>query len=252
MKNKTKAIGMGACALLFSCAAHAEPAPPTEAHFTHTAVNIDGMLNEPIWKTAPVYQLELPKNKSREGQRVQESGTVQLAWNETHIYFAFHLQDSDLVAEGTENQLHHYKLGDVAEVFLKPKNQTWYWELYVTPAGNKTSFFMPGRGRRGLESNFNYACGLRVASQQDGTLNNWKDRDTAWTAEMAMPIADLTANGDAFDPEADWMIFFNRYNFSRYLSDKEQTMHPPLRNQDNHLYEDYSPRKLVLLLPANP
>ena len=231
--------------LAFSFSTQAAAPEPIHAHFTTNAIQLDGVLDELIWKTAPVYPLELPKNKQREGQQVQESGSVQVAWNETHLYFAFHLKDSDLVAEGTEDGLHHYNLGDVAEVFLKPKNQTWYWELYATPAGNKTSFFMVGRGRRGLESNFQYDCGLTVAARCSGTLNNWKDRDTGWSAEMAMPIEDLKVHGDAFGPDAEWMIFFNRYNFSRYLSNKEQSMYPPLRNHDNHLYEDFSPLKLV-------
>lgn len=232
-------------AILLVGAARADRADPIEARFSDTPITLDGILDEPIWKTAPVYPMELPQNKSRAGQTLQEAGTVQLAWNETHLYLAYRFVDSDLVAEGAEDELHHYRLGDVAEVFLKPKNQTWYWEFYVTPAGNKTSFFLPGRGRRGLESNFQYDCGLEVAAHYVGTLNDWKDRDQSWTAEMAIPIKDLQAHGDDFDLKAEWMIFINRYNYSRHLPDREQTMCPPLRNPDNHLYEDYSPLKLI-------
>lgn len=232
-------------ALLLSTVYGTNAAQSVEALFTATPVVPDGVLDEPVWENAPVYSLELPQNRPREDLPLQEGGTVQVAWDESYLYVAFRFDDSDLVAEGLEDELHHYRLGDVAEVFLKPKNQTWYWELYATPAGKKTSFFMAGRGRRGLESNFNYDCGLQVAAQTNGTLNNWKDRDSGWIAEMAMPIADLKTHGDPFGPGAEWMIFFNRYNFSRYLSEKEQTMFPPLRNPDNHIYEEYSPLKLT-------
>ena len=241
MKIRILSIGV----ILTTNSLFAAQGEPVEAHYTTKTIKLDGVLDEPIWKTAPTYILELPRNKQKDEQQVIESGNVQLAWNDTHLFFAFRFEDSDLIAEGLEDELHHYKLGDVAEVFLKPKNQTWYWEFYATPAGNKTSFFMPGRGRRGLESNFIYSSGLNVAAAINGTLNNWNDKDTGWTAEMAIPINDLQSQGDAFGPEAQWMIFFNRYNFSRYLPEKEQTMHPPLRNHDNHLYEDYSPLKLI-------
>jgi hypothetical protein len=223
----------------------AAPAAPIEANFTEEPVLIDGITNEKIWETATAYPLLLPQNQAKQGRQLRESGTVQLAWDDTNLYFAFHFEDSDLVAEGLEDGLHHYRSGDVAEVFLKPAQQTWYWELYVTPGGKKSSFWLPGRGRRGLESNFVYECGLRVAARNKGTLNDWKDRDESWTAEMAMPIADLKSRGDALGPDSEWLIFFNRYNFSRFLPEKEQTMCPPLRNHDNHLYEDYSPLKLI-------
>jgi hypothetical protein len=67
-------------------------------------------------------------------------------------------------------------------------------------------WFAQGGGRRGSESNFQYECGLEVA----GTLNIWKDRDTGWAAEMAMPVKDLRSHGDDFHPESKWLIFFNR------------------------------------------
>ncbi len=47
------------------------------------------------------------------------------------------------VAEGKEDQLHHYQMGDLVELFLKPEDYTWYWELYATPIGKKTNFWFP-------------------------------------------------------------------------------------------------------------
>lgn len=114
-----------------------------------------------------------------------------------------------------------------------------------TPLGKKTSFWFPGRGRMGLNSCFRYKCGLQVASKSNGTVNNWKDKDRYWTAEIAMPIRDLTAKGEKFGPGTKWRILIARYNYSRYLSRKELSMFPQLLQTKFHLYEEYGVLKLM-------
>ena len=215
------------------------------ARYTATPVTIDGNLDEPCWQTAAVYPLAFSQAQVEEGKALAEPGEVRLAWDAENFYVAVRYTDSDLVAEGTEDQLHHYKLGDLAELFLKPENDTWYWELYVTPAGKRTSFWFPGRGRLGLESAYSYTCGLRVAAQCQGTLNHWEDKDTSWTGEMAMPIKDLTARGETFGPGAAWRVMVSRYNYSRYLPWSELSMAPQLAKTNYHLLEDYAVLNLV-------
>jgi hypothetical protein len=177
---------------------------------------------------------------------LQEAGQVQLAWDDQYFYVGIKYCDSDIVAEGQKDQLHHYSLGDVGEVFLKPEDCSWYWELYVTPTGKKTSFWFPGRGRLGLPSCFEYSCGLKVAAQVCGTLNHWQDRDEYWTGEIAMPIKDLTAQGAKFGPGTHWRILIARYNYSRYLATPgpELSMTPSLRAVNYHLHEDYAVLRL--------
>jgi len=136
-------------------------------------------------------------------------------------------------------------MGDVLDLFLNPESETWYWELYATPGGRKTSLWFPGRGRMSLKSCSEYSCGLRVAAQCDGTLNDWRDIDNSWTAEMAMPIKDLTARGEAFGPGARWGILVGRCNYSRYLAWKESSMPPGISKTDFHRYEDYGVLELT-------
>ena len=217
------------------------------AKYTAVPVVVDGIFNEPVWQEAVVYRMHLPVDRS-ENNQLEEVGQVRLAWNEEYFYVSVKFDDSDIVAEGTADQLHHYKLGDVCELFLKPADKTWYWELYVTPQGNKTTFFFPSQGRMGLPSCFsNYSSGLQVAAQYDGTLNNWQDKDSYWTAEMAMPIKDLTARGERFGPDADWRILVARYNYSYYLAGKgaELSSTPRLLKTNYHLLEQYAVLKLA-------
>jgi len=113
------------------------------AKYTNKPVVVDGKLDDPCWKTATVYRLGLSADKSTEGLELKEGGEVRFAWDDNYLYLAASFEDSDVVAEGKEDGLHHYKLGDLCELFLKPENKSWYWELYVTPRGNKTTFFFP-------------------------------------------------------------------------------------------------------------
>ena len=224
---------------------HAPRHAVLKAVYTAEAITIGGSLQEAVWSTAPAYALGRAYEDIAQGKELAEAGAVQLVWNDTHLYVAVRFDDSDIIAQGKEDELHHYGLGDVAELFLKPEEQTWYWELYATPAGKKSTLWFPGRGHLGLPSAIQYESGLEVAAENEGTVNHWEDRDSAWTAEMAVPIADLTARGEAFAPGSKWRILMARYNYSRYLPRYELSMCPPLPRADYHFHEEYGILELV-------
>lgn len=216
--------------------------PPATIHALHAdaPVNIDGRLDDAVWQSAPAYAFGLSHDKAAQDNPLVDQGIVQLAHDDEYLYVAFSFEDQDVVAEGTEDQLHHYQLGDLAEVFIKPRNFSGYWELYVTPRGNKTAFFFPGRGRLGLPSHFEtVAIDIDVAAEVDGTLNEWQDQDTGWTGEMRIRKTDLSSKGVPFTSDQPWSIFFGRYNYSRYLSEKELSMSPTLSKTSYHLTEEY-------------
>lgn len=213
-----------------------------------SSITVDGRLNEAVWNQAPVYTFDLADDMAPNGESVREPGKVQLAWDDTYFYVGISCSDSDLVAEGLEDNLRHFELGDLFELFLKPDDQMWYWELYVTPRGKKTDFFFPGCGRFGLPGAMDYQSGLKVAAQCQGTLENWRDKDTGWTAEIAMPIKDLTAEGDAFGPGEKWRVLVARYNYSRFFNaprGPEYSMTPKLSQTNFHLLSEYANLELV-------
>jgi len=210
------------------------------AKYTQTPVKIDGKLDDAAWQDAQVYTMSFSKDK--EGAP-QEGACVSVAWDDEYLYLGVEFDDSDLVAEGMEDQLHHYSLGDVCELFLKPVNHTWYWELYVTPHGKKTSFRIPGSGRLGVPSALEpYPSGLKVAAGfENGTLNDFSDVDNGWVGEMAMPVADLTANGEDFGLGSQWRILVARYNYSVHLNGRaELSMVPQLSATSYHLIDEYA------------
>lgn len=219
-----------------------DPNVMLEAAYSANPVKVDGKLDDAVWQKAAVYQMNLSVDKEKAGGCLEEGGQVQFAWDEKYFYLGVTFTDSDIVAEGDEDQLHHYKMGDVCELFLKPGDRTWYWELYVTPRGKKTTFWFPSQGRLGLASCFeDYKSDVNVAADNVGTVNDWTDKDTKWTAEMAMPVKDLCARGETFGPGSDWRILVGRYNYSYYLKSRgaELSMFPQLSKTSYHLINEY-------------
>lgn len=200
-------------------------------------MTIDGYLDEPIWMAAKGYMLEQTQANKKIGLQPIEGGTVRLLWSSEYLFIGVDLSDSDVVQEDDRDQQHHYRTGDVIEVFLKPAEAPFYWEFYAAPNDSATAFFYPGRGRLGLPSNLDYQSRVRVAVQLNGTLNDWRDRDVGWSAEVVIPRSELTAHGIPFDPGQSWRILIGRYNYSAFLTDRELTMYPPLPRATFHRYE---------------
>ena len=220
--------------------------PPLEvqAIYAKDPVTIEGRLDDAVWALAPDYKLRLGEDRSLSGDVLNESGRVRFAWNDDYLYAAFEFTDSDVVAEGTEDGEQHFSLGDVAEFFLWPDEHSWYWELYATPHGKQSSFFFPSSGRM-LPSSFKNHLHLQVASQIHGTLNNWNDRDEGWTAEMAIPVKEITAHGDGWGPNALWRVLIGRYNYSAYLPKPELSAMPHLSKTNYHLLSEYARLRLL-------
>jgi hypothetical protein len=204
------------------------------ARHTKIPVQVDGILNDPVWAEAVSYPLMLARDRLARGDVLREPGEVRFAWDDESFYVGVRFIDSDIVARGERDQMHHYRLGDVVELFLKPEGAPGYWELYATPAGRKSSFFLPERRKLTERS-----CGLRVAAWVNGTLNDSRDRDHGWTAEMAVPVSDLSAPGRPFGPGDRWRILVARYNHGRDLPKPELSMVPQLSRTDFHLLEEY-------------
>ena len=232
------------CATMPATERIAEPLT-VKAFYTSKPVRVDGFLNDEIWNTAPAYQLVLSQDRAIEGEEPAEPGEVRFGWDDTYFYLAAKFHDLDIVAHGDENQSLHWIMGDLVELFLKPEGYTWYWELYATPRSKKTSLWYPGRGYYRMSAEFCRPCGLQVAAQNNGTVNNWEDEDDYWTAEMAMPIQDLTSQGETFAPGSNWWIFVGRYNYSRYLPWPELSMYPQLSRENYHLNEEYAILQLI-------
>jgi hypothetical protein len=174
------------------------------------------------------------------GNSLHEKGLVKLLWNNEYLYVGVEMEDSDIVAEGSKNQTHMYQMGDTVEVFIKPKNKNYYWEVYGTPNNLTSVFFYPGRARFFLPSCMNYPVNAKVAAKFDGTLNNWQDHDRGWSVIIAIPIKMLEKYGKTFNTEEKWTIMVGRQNYSAHLPIKELSCYPTLSEKNFHVYEQYA------------
>ena len=186
-----------------------------------------------VWKSAPKYNFSFAKDRS--GIPV-EGGEICFAWNEKGFYVAAEFEDSVLISKHRKDEVLHYQFSDVLELFIKPADDLYYWEMYATPFGNKsTLFFSEERAGLKLEKDFlqgHSFHGLEVCSEKSSK---------GWKTQMWIPVEQLTALGAEWGAEANWRIFCGRYNYnSEDLKDLELSMAPAISTTNYHLTEEYA------------
>ncbi len=244
------------CLMLFVCVAvYAQKKVAVEVAYC-ADVSMESDLSAACWQGAKKYPLILGKynmqhwakaKRKNVGNKLRNPGYAQFLWNEKTFYVAVMMEDADVVAEGEEDQSHLYQKGDTIEVFLKPRDKNFYWEIYGTPNLKKSVFFYPGRGRLFVPSSTDHPVDVSVTASVYGTLNDCSDVDKGWSLIIAIPIEMLERKGYAFAPGQDWTMLVARQNFSADLPVKEYSMQTPLTQIDFHVYEEYGD---LILLPA--
>ena len=181
-----------------------------------------------VWQKTPAYSFMRAVTHLSDFHALPlEGGKLRLLYDDNYFYAAADLDDSDVMTDGTANQTHLYAKGDVVEVFLKPENQNYYWEIYGSPNNLTSCFYFPSRGSLGLPSGFaDNGVKIKVISAIDGTLNKNRDLDRGWRTLICIPLSELRKNGMKFAPGNQRLIMASRYNFSRYLTGYEQSAYP--------------------------
>ncbi len=196
------------------------------------AVYSDGEPCAEVWDKAPGYRLALSQDCSGV---LYEGGEVRFAWNERGLVVRAELEDSCLIAINRQDEQLHYLCGDVFELFVKPLNEPYKWEMYATPAGNKATLFFP--------------TWPTELSPEEGLLDHdfrglgvWvEETSIGWTAQMFVPSEQLTALGAVWGSESEWTIFCGRYNCNTEdLKNPEMSMAPALSKTNYHLGEEYA------------
>lgn len=165
----------------------------------------------------------------------KEGAEVRFAWNEQGLYVQAELEDSFIVATERRDEQLHYETGDVFELFVKPLNDDYYWEMYATPFGNKSTLFFP-RAREGMSvQNFlrdHSFHGLEVSAEIT---------ETGWVAGMFVPAEQLTALGASWGAGSEWSVLCGRYNYNNEtLEEPELSMWPPVSRTNYHLTAEYA------------
>ena len=206
---------------------------------------IDGKLDEACWQNAT--------RTNRFVDLISGSPTIHdtraaILWDATCLYIAFWVEEPLVVAKFKHRDAPIYRDNDI-EVFIAGKDSYYEFEMNAYGTIYEALFIwqdayerdgydkIPGLGRSdpgveafdgvGFKNHFRgkrVAClawdlpNLQAAVHVDGTLNQRRDRDRGWTAELAFPWKGMEtlAKGDgrALPPRVGdvWRIDLFRFN----------------------------------------
>jgi hypothetical protein len=89
---------------------------------------LDGNINKTAWDTASIVELV----RTRDGGKPRQKTRVKFGWTSTHLWAAFHCEDSHIVASLTEHDHPRLWTENVVEVFIDPLGlEKIYYELQV-------------------------------------------------------------------------------------------------------------------------
>jgi hypothetical protein len=223
--------------------------PVMTARYVNFPVELDCNLCSPAWKGQPGYALSLADDKVLAGDHLKEKGTVRLAWDKANLYVMAQFEDSEILALGEHDDMPHYRLGDTCEVFLKPVDQPWFWEIWVTPKNMKTAVLWAKRNV--VRSAFGGALddlkeqGLVFPDQMTPCRLNIhsgiKTTENGWICEIALPFENLSAPAKE-TKIGQWSILIGRQNYSGKVdkSHRELSSTPGLTRTAFDTYEEYA------------
>ena len=213
-------------------------------------LTLENAMNSKAWDSMPKYHLMHYVTELQHINKAPAEGAyVRYLCNDSDFFVRVDMVDSDVMTGADRNQDHHYSQGDLIEVFIKPENDSYYWEIYGLPNKLYTRCYFPSKGTLSLPSGFGPTdVKIGVDSRVYGTFNNHSDRDKGWTVIIAIPRKELEKNGCKFAPGQKWTVLAARYNYSVYLPVHELSSYPQITG-GYHSTEYYANIEFVNINP---
>jgi hypothetical protein len=228
--------------------------PTITARFVNSPVRLDCCTNDAAWKKQHVYSLCLGDDKAAAGEILKEQGNVRLAWDAANLYVLAEFEDSDIIALGDKNDMPHYRMGDTCEIFIKPADQPWFWEIWITPKNKRTAVLWSERDH--VASAFGQALedlsqqGLVVPEKLTNCRLNFTSaiqlHDKGWICEAAIPFANIDTPRTSGKTQ-QWLILAARQNYFERVdkAHRELSMTPKLTKSSFDRHEEYAILKLL-------
>lgn len=175
------------------------PAPPV----------LDGRLDEPGWAAATPY----PMVHSLDGEPyLDRPSRVRLGWDAAALYVGAEIDDPDVWSEYGRHDDPLWNQ-EVFELFvLGDAERRGYLELQVSPRGTRFDARFE-RYRKGDEA---WDGGWQAAVELRGTLDDRRDRDQGWSAELRVPWDEICAHTEVTCPPAPGQTLrINAFRFER-------------------------------------
>lgn len=162
------------------------PLPTYRAPRRRGAIAIDGDLSDEGWRGVPITP---PFARSHDGGPARFRTQARLAWDDEALYVGWDAEDDDVWAKLEKRDDPIYQ-EEVVEVFIDADGDgRTYDELELSPRNVVFDAFFPER-RQGMD--LGWRSGMATAVRVLGTLNDPRDKDRGWTAEMRIPVANLS------------------------------------------------------------
>ncbi|MBP5407230.1 carbohydrate-binding family 9-like protein [bacterium] len=178
----------------------------TIAESSRKQTKIDGRFEESYWKNASKDgEFWLPRGTEPSPVKT----TVMTARDDRYLYVGFIAKDNDIYAGLQNNDDPLYDHDDVVEIFIDPTGRaTPYFEMQVSAGGVKFDSRFSGGRRKNRDDSWD--SGIVYGVSLDGTLNDPEDKDTGWSAEIAIPLKSISENPPKNGER--WKAFFHRIN----------------------------------------
>ena len=214
--NKSVITGTltAAACLLISSAPVLNAGPDSHrytARKTTEAIHVDGKLDERVWDDAQAVSLSV-----KSGGEPAQATTVRMLWDDFYLYFSWDCVDSHIWSTMTVRDLPLYNQ-EVVEVFIDADSDGFdYVELEINPLGTLWVGFILNHGFEDGQVKLTgilawNSLDIRWAAWPRGTVNDPSDTDRGWSAEMAVPLADIVTAPNNPPHDGDkWRINFYR------------------------------------------
>jgi hypothetical protein len=180
----------------------------------NSPIRIDGRLDKPAWNAVPwtedFVDIEGPaKPKPRFRTR------VKMLWDDQCFYVGAELEEPHVWATLTRHDSYIFHDDNDFEVFIDPNGDNHeYYEFEINALSTGWDLFLPRPYRDGGKALNTWEIpGLKTAVHVDGTLNNPRDKDRAWSVEIAFPWKALMELQEGDPPPRDgdqWRVNFSR------------------------------------------
>ena len=161
---------------------HDDMAPAARAVRVEVPIVIDGVLNEPVWMTAPAIT-ELLQTVPDEAQRVTEETEVRFLYDDDNIYVGAWLWDEGEVPARLRRRDQGTPDADYfVVIFDSYHDHRTAYRFAVSPAGNHSDEILTIQRRRGLGSgaggfsdrSWDPVIDVRTSITDDGWFVEWR------------------------------------------------------------------------------
>lgn len=175
--------------------------PAAQKIYTTAPVNpavpqIDGLINEPVWKHVE-WSGDFTQIEPDDGAQPSEKTEFKILYDDKNLYVAIHAWDSSEISQRATRRDGDLVADAIGILLDSYHDKRTSFELYVTAAGVKHDRITSNNNRDDGNSNWDPIWHVKTSHDNDG-----------WTAEMQIPLSQIRFGNN---PEMIWGLQVARY-----------------------------------------